>query len=129
MRSNGVSGVTSGRQAAMQARQQLRHSEYLEASVAELADNFQAMLWQQRRDPTAHLGQQQQQQQQQRQQHHQQQQQVVLMRHQQQQQQQLNNNNNRRHTQHFGDFDHKLYGGGAQQQQRLIQTRPQITKL
>ena len=56
MRSNGVAGVTSsssgGRQAAaaMQARQQqLRHSEYLEASVAEMADNFQAMLWQQQR--------------------------------------------------------------------------------
>ena len=49
MRSNGVAGLATGRQAAMQARQQLRHSEYLEASVAELADNFQAMLWQQRR--------------------------------------------------------------------------------
>ena len=50
MRSNGVAGVNSGRQAGgMQARQQLRHSEYLEASVAELADNFQAMLWTQQR--------------------------------------------------------------------------------
>ena len=50
--------------------------------------------------------------------------------HQQQQQQQNNNvNNNRRHTQHFGDFDYTLYGGAQQQQQRLIQTRPQITKL
>merc|ERR1719195_1699108 len=105
MRSNGVAGANSGRQAGgMQARQQLRHSEYLEASVAELADNFQAMLWtQQRRDPTAPLGQQQ----------------VVLMRqnHQQQQQQQQQNNNvnnNRRHTQHFGDFDYTLYGGAQQ---------------
>ena len=50
MRSNGVAGANSGRQAGgMQARQQLRHSEYLEASVAELADNFQAMLWTQQR--------------------------------------------------------------------------------
>ena len=53
MRSNGggAAGAASGRQAALQlqARQQLRHSEYLDASVAELADNFQAMLWQQRR--------------------------------------------------------------------------------
>ena len=67
-------------------------------------------------DPTAHLGQQQQQQQ------------VVLMR--QHQQQNNNNNGRRRHTQHFGDFDYKLYAGGMQQQQqRMIQTRPQITKL
>ena len=41
-----------------------------------------------------------------------------------------NNNSNRRHTQHFGDFDYKLYGAQQQQQQRLIQARqPQITKL
>ena len=55
MRSNGVGGRGQSAAVAMQSRQQqqaqqqLRHSEYLEASVAELADNYQAMLWQQRR--------------------------------------------------------------------------------
>ena len=55
MRSNGVGGRGQSSAVAMQSRQQqqaqqqLRHSEYLEASVAELADNYQAMLWQQRR--------------------------------------------------------------------------------